>query len=140
MKKVIIIGAGIAGLTCGIYARLNGFDTEIYESHGIPGGECTGWDRDGYHFDGCVHWLVGSKPGTSLNSLWRETGVIDDSVRIINHDVFTRYEEDGASVTLYTDADKLEKHLLDIAPEDKSAIKELCKMIRQIWQVERGSR
>ena len=64
MKKVVIIGAGIAGLTCGIYAQKNGFETEIYEQHTIPGGECTGWDRGGYHFDGCLHWLVGSKPGT----------------------------------------------------------------------------
>ncbi len=62
MKKVIIIGAGIAGLTCGVYARINGFETEIYELHTIPGGECTGWDRKGYHFDGCIHWLMGSKP------------------------------------------------------------------------------
>jgi len=28
MKKVVIIGAGIAGLTCGIYLKLNGFDTD----------------------------------------------------------------------------------------------------------------
>lgn len=130
MKKVVIIGAGIAGLTCGIYARHNGFDTEIYESHSIPGGECTGWDRGAYHFDGCIHWLVGSKPGTPLYGMWRDTGVIDDSVRVINHDIFSRYEEDDKSVTLYTNADKLEKHLLEIAPEDKKAIKELCGAIR----------
>ena len=130
MKKVIIIGAGIAGLTCGIYARLNGFDTEIYESHTIPGGECTGWDRGDYHFDGCVHWLVGSKPRTSLNGLWRDTGALGDSVKVINHDVFTRYEEDGKSVILYTNTDRLEKHLLEIAPEDKKTIKEMCGAIR----------
>ncbi|MGE5495881.1 MAG: phytoene desaturase family protein [Burkholderiales bacterium] len=130
MKKVIIIGAGIAGLTCGIYARLNGFDTEIYESHSIPGGECTGWDRGEYHFDGCVHWLVGTKPGTPLYGMWRDTGALDDSVKIINHDVFTRYEEDGKSVSLYTNADRLEKHLLEIAPEDRKAIKQMCGAIR----------
>jgi len=31
MKKIIIIGAGIAGLTSGIYARIKGFDAEIFE-------------------------------------------------------------------------------------------------------------
>jgi phytoene desaturase len=130
MKKVVIIGAGIAGLTCGIYARKNGFDTEIYESHTIAGGECTGWDRKGYHFDGCIHWLVGSKPGTSLNKVWRDNGAIDDTVKFMHYDVFSRYEEDGKEVVLYTDAKKLEKHLLSIAPEDKTEIKRLCKAIR----------
>lgn len=132
MKKVIIIGAGIAGLTCGIYARLNGFETEIYEMHTIPGGECTGWDRSGYHFDGCIHWLVGSKKGTELNKLWFDTGALDDSVRVINHEVFSRYEEDGRAVNLYTHADKLERHLLEIAPEDKKEIKKFCRAIRKM--------
>ncbi len=36
MKKVIIAGAGIAGLTAGIYALQSGFDVTIYESHTIP--------------------------------------------------------------------------------------------------------
>lgn len=132
MKKVIIIGAGIAGLTCGVYARLNGFETEIYELHTIPGGECTGWDRKGYHFDGCIHWLVGSKPGTALNQIWRDNGALDDTVKIIQHDVYARYEEDGAAVNLYTDVDKLEKHLMEVAPEDKAEIKKLCEAIRKM--------
>jgi len=132
MKKAIIVGAGIAGLTCGIYAAKNGFDTEIYEAHTGPGGECTGWDRKGYHFDGCIHWLVGSKPGTSFHKIWRDTGAIDDTVKFINHDIYVRYEEEGASVTFYTDAGRLEKHLTEIAPEDKRQIKRLCGAIRAL--------
>ena len=130
MTKVIIIGGGISGLTCGIYAQINGFDTHIYEMNSIPGGECTGWDRGGYHFDGCIHWLMGSKPGTSLYDVWRTTGALDDSVRIVNHDVFARYEDKDRSVNLYTNADKLEKHLLEISPQDKKEITRLCKALR----------
>jgi phytoene desaturase len=132
MKKVIIIGAGIAGLTCGIYAQKSGFETEIYELHNVPGGECTGWDRGDYHFDGCVHWLVGSKPGTSLNEIWRDTGALDDTVKIIRHENYARYEEEGGVVNFYTDADKLEEHLLALAPEDAKPIRELCRAIRKL--------
>lgn len=41
-KKIFIIGGGIAGLTAGVFAQKYGFRSEIYESHSIVGGECTG--------------------------------------------------------------------------------------------------
>ena len=132
MKKVLVIGAGIAGLTCSIYLRRNGFETELYELNHMAGGECTGWDRGEYHFDGCIHWLMGSKPGTELNALWRETGGLDDGVEIINHEIFGRYEEDGRSVNLYTNADRLEKDLLEISPQDGGEIRKLCGAMRAL--------
>jgi uncharacterized protein with NAD-binding domain and iron-sulfur cluster len=42
-KKIIIIGAGMAGLSAGCYARMNGYEAEIYESHSLPGGLCAAW-------------------------------------------------------------------------------------------------
>jgi ribulose 1,5-bisphosphate synthetase/thiazole synthase len=40
-KSIAIMGGGIAGLTAGIYARMNGFETEIYEMHTNARGRCT---------------------------------------------------------------------------------------------------
>jgi len=42
------VGAGIAGLSAGIYARQSGFDVTILEMHTIPGGNSTSWKRGGY--------------------------------------------------------------------------------------------
>lgn len=69
-KSMIIIGAGFAGLAAGIYGRINGYNTEIYEMHNLPGGLCTSWKRKGYTFDACIHWLVGSSPESSFNYIW----------------------------------------------------------------------
>ncbi len=132
MKKVLIIGAGIAGLTCGIYTKMNGFDVQIYEMHNVPGGECTGWDRGDYHFDGCIHWLVGSRPDTDLHKLWKTTGALNEDTQIINHEAFGVYEEDGRSVSVYTHADKLQRHLLELAPKDAQEIRRLCKAIKAL--------
>jgi phytoene dehydrogenase-like protein len=82
-KKIIIIGAGIAGLSAGCYARMNGYDAEIYETHSLPGGLCTSWIKGGYTIDGCLHWLTGSAPSDSFYQIWKELGAIQGK-RIFN--------------------------------------------------------
>jgi thioredoxin reductase len=36
--RSIIIGAGLAGLSTGCYARMNGYSSRIFEHHSVPGG------------------------------------------------------------------------------------------------------
>ena len=57
-NKILIIGGGVSGLSTGIYGQLNGFKTQILEMNNAPGGQCTAWDRKGYRFDYCLHWLI----------------------------------------------------------------------------------
>lgn len=40
-KSIIIVGAGLAGLSAACYARMNGYDSTIFEMHALPGGCCT---------------------------------------------------------------------------------------------------
>ena len=52
-QSIIIIGAGLAGLSAGIYAQMNGYQSQIFEMHNLPGGLCTAWKRKEYIIDGC---------------------------------------------------------------------------------------
>lgn len=131
-KSVIIIGAGIAGLSAGCYAQMNGFQSCIFEMHNQPGGLCTGWRRGRYVFDGCVDWLMGTSPRSSLHRVWRELGALGDG-KIVEHEEFARYEgPDGTPVIFYSDVDRLEEHLLQVAPHDAVAVRELVKGIRSL--------
>ena len=89
-KKIVVIGGGVAGLSSGIYSQLNGFETEIYEMHTIPGGQCTAWERKGYRFDYCLHWLVGTSSGV-FHDMWKETNVINEQTTIIDHEVHSGF-------------------------------------------------
>jgi len=130
-KKIIIIGGGVAGLSAGIYAKLNGFDAEIIEMHSITGGQCTAWNRKGYRFDYCLHWLVGTRKGP-FNNIWKETNVLNDQVEIIDHQIHTRvFAEDGKEFIIYTDLNKWEDYLIKMAPEDADSIKKMCKDMRK---------
>lgn len=130
-KKVIIIGAGLAGLAAGCYGQMNGYETEIFELHDLPGGLCTAWERNGYIFDGCIHYLYGSANCQPFNNLWQELGALDNT-DIINHDEFMRViAKDGRVLIAYCDPDRFEKHFLEQAPEDKKLIHNLANGIRR---------
>lgn len=131
MKKIVIIGGGIAGLSAGIFAQKNGFNSVILEKHHTMGGECTGWDRQGYHIDGCIHWLVGTKEGTPIRNLWDEVGALD-GVEIHHPESFMAVESHGVTVHFYRDLDRLKESWLEISPEDKEAIEAFCQDIRQL--------
>jgi phytoene dehydrogenase-like protein len=91
-KSIIVIGAGIAGLSAGCYGQMNGYKTQIFELHDKPGGLCTSWKRKGYTFDGCIHWLVGSKAGSSFNRIWQELGAVQGR-QMVDHEEFVRAGE-----------------------------------------------
>ncbi len=48
-ETILIIGAGIAGLSAGCYAQMNGYRSQIFELHYLPGGLCTSWRRGRLH-------------------------------------------------------------------------------------------
>lgn len=129
-KKIIIIGAGIAGLSAGCYLQMNGYNTEIFEMHNLPGGLCTSWKRKGYTFDGCLHWLVGSSPKHTFYKFWEELGAVQDK-KMVDHEEFMRYEDKtGKTLIFYTNIDKLEKHLKELVPVDIPIIEEICNAVR----------
>ncbi len=135
-KRVAIVGAGIAGLAAGVYARQSGFDATIFESHVIPGGASTSWSRKGYLFEGGMHWLTGSSPETALNAVWNEVGALNADVPIYNRDPFLAYEFEGRTVFLYRDIDRLEAHLIDVAPEDEREIRRLMRDVRKFTKMQ----
>jgi phytoene dehydrogenase-like protein len=129
-NTIIIVGGGFAGLGAGIYSRMNGYETEIFEMHNLPGGLCTSWKRKEYTFDGCIHWLVGSSPESGMHDLWEETGIAQNR-KFINSDQYLRYEgSDGRTIVFYCDIDRLEKHLLEFSPQDEEPIRDFIKGIR----------
>jgi phytoene dehydrogenase-like protein len=131
-KSMIIIGAGIAGLSAGCYGQMNGYRTQIFEMHTLPGGVCTTWKRKGYKIDGCIHWLTGSRPGTSFYRLWEELGVVQGRT-MIDHEEYARIEgEEGQVFIVYSDINRLEQHMKELAPEDKDVIEEFATGIRKM--------
>src|SRR5690625_4060125 len=57
-EKVIIIGAGVAGLaTAGLLAR-EGYEVTVLERHGRTGGRAVGLERDSFRFAPRTRWFL----------------------------------------------------------------------------------
>ena len=132
-KSIIIIGGGLAGLSTGIYSQMNGYRTQIFEHHKLPGGVCTAWKRKGYTIDGCIHWLIGFKPGSWFNQIYREVGALENNpLRVMKH--FVRYIDEASRQTLDLtgDLDRLARDMKSLSPEDSPIIDELVNGARAL--------
>jgi len=125
--NLIIVGAGISGLSAGTYARMNGLETKIFELHSIPGGLCTAWERKGYTFDISMHMVTACKSGP-FNTIWQELGV-SENFKFHFHKQMTLVDGMGEKLDYSTNRDYLEKQLLEISPEDKKLIKDFVNLI-----------
>ncbi|MBU2601771.1 MAG: NAD(P)/FAD-dependent oxidoreductase [Actinobacteria bacterium] len=106
--SVIVIGAGLAGLSAGVYSRLNGYDSLIVEHHSQPGGVAAWWTRKDYLFDGGIHFLMGHRPGQPTYELYEELGIFP-GVRVVDMHAYAEYvdEASGRSVVVGSDIERL---------------------------------
>ena len=143
LKKVAIIGGGVTGLSAGIHARRNGYDATIFEMHYLPGGMCTSWQRRGFSFEGCLHYiqLTGSSPQHFFFNLWKELGVFP-AIKMIPQEVFHSFRDlSGRTFHLFADADRLEEELLRHSPGDADEVRALAAAVRTYsWFVRSAGR
>jgi len=129
--KVLIVGGGIAGLSCGCYLQMNGYSTEILEAGVGVGGLCAAWDRGPYVFDGCLRWLIGTSPSSGFHRIWKELGVIGQR-KIIDHPEVMRIEgRNGETLTVPFDLDQATAEFKRVAPEDTKHIDRLARDARR---------
>lgn len=131
--KVNIIGAGLAGLSAGIYLQQKRIDTQIFELAPWAGGMCTAWERGGYRFDGCIHWMVGTRPGDPIYKLYREVGALEEATKIYNAP-FIRTELNGVMYDIPLDLSGFKAFFLKHAKGDEGAVEALVKDIETMMR------
>jgi phytoene desaturase len=138
-RSLIIIGAGLAGLSTGCYAQMNGYRSHIYEHHTLPGGVCTAWKRNGYTIDGCIHWLMSCKPGTDFRRIYDELGTFEDNrLMTVRHFASFRDEATGRCLDVTADLDRLAADMKAISPADSRVIDELIDGARAFRDFDSG--
>ena len=128
-RSIIIIGAGMGGLAAGIYGQINSYETQIFEMHTGPGGQCAAWKRKDYTLDACVHHFCGCKPGSSIYQLWHDLGAMPRELVPIE-DCTAIASPDGRILIDYYDLGKLRDTLLRLSTADSKAINQYVGAIK----------
>jgi len=74
MKKIVIIGSGIGGLTAGNLLARKGHKVSIFEAHSSPGGYTAGFRRNGFYFESGT---LSFESSDVIFPLMKEIGVFD---------------------------------------------------------------
>jgi phytoene dehydrogenase-like protein len=129
-KSILIIGAGLAGLSAACYARMNGYRVRVFEQDTRPGGLCTSWERQGYTVHGNMAFVPGSGPGVAYHGIWQELGVLS-KIRMIEYENLIIFKgTDGTTLPMPNDLDSLEKGWKAFAPEDAPRIENFVRGAR----------
>lgn len=137
-RSVIIVGAGVAGLSAGCYLQMNGYETHIYEHHKKPGGVVAAWKRNDYLIDGAIHFLWGNEPGQSNYKLFSELGVFASN-RFVDLTYFSFTDEaTGRQIKLDRDLMRLAADLKSMSPQDARIIDDIIKSARSLQGIDLG--
>jgi phytoene dehydrogenase-like protein len=119
----------MGGMAAGIYGQLNGYETQIFEMHTKPGGQCTSWKRKGYTFDACLHHFFGCKPGSDINQMWQELGVLPRE--LVNIEECTAVTAPNGKIFIdYYSLARLKETLLKLSPGDSKVIRQYIDAIK----------
>ena len=69
MKRVVIIGSGMGGLSCGVILAKNGYDVTVLEQGSQIGGCLQCFTRRGARFETGMHFIGSAGEGQTLDRL-----------------------------------------------------------------------
>jgi C-3',4' desaturase CrtD len=103
-KRVVIVGAGVGGLTAGALLARAGLDVTVLEAHIYPGGCAGTFYHQGYRFDAGATLAAGFGANGGMERIGEALGI---TWPVVRPDIAMQVHlPDGDSVTRWTDAER----------------------------------
>jgi phytoene desaturase len=130
---VIIIGAGMAGLTCGCLLAKKGLKVRIIEKNRKVGGCCTSFSKDGFSFDLSVQSIGECQRGGRIWRLLESLGLLDQ-IDFIPLEPAREYHFPDRQVRQSSGLETHIEHLSSLFPREKKGIERVYAILQNIFE------
>ena len=133
---VIIIGAGMGGLSAAAHLAVKGQKVLVLEKHHVVGGSTSKFRRGEFVFDTALHEMAGGGPGKNnrgLYQLLKATGV-DQKVQLYEVPHLYRSVYPGVDITLPPNWAGFKSELKKKWPEESQGIDKFHKLCADLYQ------
>ncbi len=129
---VIIIGAGLGGLSAGALLAKNNKKVLIIEQHTKPGGYASNFKRKGYVFDASLHNTGPIYENAKFKDLLEELDVLD-KINILPYKELTRIILPDHDFIIKNGSREFAQYLKSEFPKDTEGIDNIFKIFKDIY-------
>ncbi|UJW36238.1 phytoene desaturase family protein [Saccharothrix sp. AJ9571] len=134
---VVVVGAGLAGLSAALHLLGSGREVTVVEQDERPGGRAGQSSRDGYHHDtGASVFTMPELLDEAFAAVGESTS---DRVRLIRLDpAYRAHFADGSTLALHTDGDAMEAEIRAFAgPGEAAGYRRLRTWLTELYAAQK---
>lgn len=133
MSKIIIIGSGLGGLSCGYILQKNGYDVTILEQGMQIGGCLQCFTRKGAKFETGMHFIGSAAPGQTMDRIFRYFE-LDRSVRLseLDPEAYNTVSLAGEKFRFARGREAFIEQMASYFPTEKDALNRYVNIIDRI--------
>jgi phytoene desaturase len=129
---VIVVGGGLAGLTCGAFLAKAGRSVLVLEKEPTPGGCCVSFEKEGFTFDLGVHFVLGAGPEGGVGKILRALGAASE-VDFIQLDPLYRAVFPDFTLDVPSDWPAYQELLVKRFPDEASGLARLWDVMKELY-------
>ena len=125
-KKVVIVGAGMAGLTAAAYLSRENFDVLLLDKNDRTGGLLSTFEKKGFFFDSGPRAFVNSG---IVRPMLKDLGI---EGRFLENRISIGIEDQLFQVNSMSDLQKYQQILQSLYPESQADIEKIIRLMREL--------
>ncbi|MBP5644146.1 MAG: NAD(P)/FAD-dependent oxidoreductase [Bacteroidales bacterium] len=136
MKKCIIIGSGLGGLSTGVILAKNGYDVTILEQAGQIGGCLQCFQRDGMKFETGMHFIGSLDDGKVLSNYLNYLEIKDKiEVNRLDENAYDIVSLNGEKFAFPNGREAFIEHFSERFPDQRKNLEHYCELVEQVAEL-----
>ncbi len=132
MKRCVIIGSGLGGLSTGVILAREGYDVTILEQESQLGGCLQCFTRHGVKFETGMHFIGSAKPGQTLHRLLRYLEIDDIALSELDRRAYDIVRLGNDEFRFPNGTEAFIEQMSSYFPHEKDGISDYIACVRRV--------